>query len=144
MVSSMESMNSGSGSFWTALWSVPATELQESSVKANPKVSLWAVSCVHKNHIYSSLLSEKRTKHVPKTSFLLLLLKRKGATIKSTNGTTLWEKLMRDPRTAWSGTVPVLDLGGAKSAAPLPVSVWYCVPVLTALTSDHTSRTAKQ
>lgn len=61
----MESMNSGSGSFWTALWSVPAMELQESSVKANPKVSLCAVSCVHKNHIYSSLLSEKRTKHVP-------------------------------------------------------------------------------
>lgn len=47
--------------------------------------------------------------------------------IRSTSSPTLWETPMRDPRTAWSGTVPVSDLAGERSAAPLPVSLCFCV-----------------
>lgn len=59
MANSMELMTSGRGSMWVTLWSVPAMELQESSVKANPKVSLCTVHCVYINLILNFSLEKK-------------------------------------------------------------------------------------
>lgn len=132
-------MTSGSGRIWVAFWSAHAMESLASNARANLKVSLCIINFSKNGVCKAHLLPQQPHQSIICSPFPLnkthathlcplfsTLQQRKGAMTKSTRSPTLWEKPTRDRRMAWSGTVPVLDLAGERSAAPLPVSSWFC------------------